>query len=41
MTLWAGVPPSSFTVLTVTRERADGDQASSGEKVLVGPVRTR
>ena len=39
VTLWAGVSPASFTVLTVTRERADGDQASSGEKVLVGPVR--
>jgi hypothetical protein len=39
VTLWAGVPPTSFTVLTVTRERADGNQASSGEKVLVGPVR--
>jgi hypothetical protein len=24
--------------LTVTRERTDGDQASSGEKVLVGTV---
>jgi hypothetical protein len=24
----------------VTRERADGDQASSGEKVLVGTVAT-
>ena len=41
VTLWAGVPPTSFTMLTVTRERADGNQASSGEKVLVGPVRTR
>jgi hypothetical protein len=40
VTLWAGVPPTAFTVLTVTRERADGNQASSGEKVLVGPVRT-
>jgi hypothetical protein len=40
VTLWAGVTPVSFTVLTITRERADGDQASSGEKVLVGPVRT-
>jgi hypothetical protein len=38
VTLWAGVPPTSFTVLTVTREQADGDQASSGEKVLVGKV---
>jgi hypothetical protein len=26
--------------LTVTREQADGNQASSGEKVLVGTVRT-
>jgi hypothetical protein len=40
VTLWAGVSPASFPVLTVTRERADGDQASSGEKVLVGIVRT-
>jgi hypothetical protein len=39
VTLWAGVPPTSFTVLTVTRERADGNQASSGEKVLIGAVR--
>jgi hypothetical protein len=41
VTLWAGVPPTSFTVLTVTRERADGDQSSSGEKVLVGTVQQR
>lgn len=40
VTLWAGVSPLQFTALTVTRERADGDQASSGEKVLVGPVDT-
>jgi anti-sigma-K factor RskA len=40
VTLWAGVSPASYKVLTVTRERADGNQASSGEKVLVGPVRT-
>jgi anti-sigma-K factor RskA len=38
VTLWAGVPPTSFTTLTVTREGADGDQSSSGEKVLVGTV---
>jgi hypothetical protein len=38
VTLWAGVSPKDFTLLTVTRERADGDQASSGEKVLVGKV---
>lgn len=36
VTLWAGVSPKDFPTLTVTRERADGDQASSGEKVLVG-----
>ena len=40
VTLWAGVSPEDFTTLTVTRERADGDQASSGEKVLVGTVDT-
>jgi Anti-sigma-K factor rskA len=39
VTLWAGVAPTRFTTLTVTRERADGDQESSGEKVLVGIVR--
>jgi hypothetical protein len=39
VTLWAGVTPVSFTTLSVTRERADGDQASSGQKVLVGTVR--
>jgi hypothetical protein len=38
VTLWAGVSPSDFRSLTVTREQADGDQASSGEKVLVGTV---
>jgi len=38
VTLWAGVSPQEFTTLTVTRERADDDQASSGEKVLVGIV---
>jgi hypothetical protein len=38
VTLWAGVSPKTFTTLTVTRERADGNQASSGEKVLAGPI---
>jgi Anti-sigma-K factor rskA len=38
VTLWAGVSPKTFTTLTVTRERADGDQDSSGERVLVGTV---
>jgi hypothetical protein len=40
VTLWAGVSPKKFTTLTVTRESADGNQASSGEKVLVGTVNT-
>ena len=34
--LWAGVPPSTFSTLTVTQEVADGDQASSGQVVLIG-----
>ena len=38
VTLWAGVSPNDFRTLTVTREQADGDQASSGEKVLAGTV---
>ena len=38
VTLWAGVSPKDFSTLTVTREQADGDQASSGEKVLAGTV---
>jgi hypothetical protein len=38
VTLWAGVAPTQFTKLTVTRERADGNQGSSGEQVLVGTV---
>ena len=40
VTLWAGVSPRVFKTVTVTRERADGDQTSSGEKVLVGTVDT-
>jgi len=40
VTLWAGVPPKDFTTLSITRERADGNQASSGQKVLVGPVKS-
>ena len=41
VTLWAGVSPKDFPTLTVTREQADGDQASSGVKVLVGTAETR
>lgn len=39
VTLWAGVSPKDFPTLTITREQADGDQTSSGEKVLVGKAR--
>lgn len=40
VTLWAGVAPTKFKTLTITRERNDGNQASSGQKVLVGAVKT-
>jgi hypothetical protein len=40
VTLWAGVSPVDFPMLTVTREQADDDQASSGELVLVATVDT-
>jgi hypothetical protein len=36
--LWAGVSPKDFRTLIITRERTDGDQASSDESVLVGAV---
>jgi hypothetical protein len=38
VTLWAGVVPSAFPELTVTRQRADGNPASSGERVLLGAI---
>jgi hypothetical protein len=41
VTLWAGVSPTDFATLTVTRETSDGEQASSGAKVLVGQVEAR
>jgi Anti-sigma-K factor rskA len=40
VTLWAGVSPIDFPTLTVTREEADGDQDSSGERVLIGTADT-
>jgi hypothetical protein len=40
VTLWAGVSPVDFPTLTVTRELADGNQASSGQRVLVGQIKT-
>jgi hypothetical protein len=34
--LWAGVSPVGFPILSVTQEFADGDQSSSGRRVLFG-----
>jgi hypothetical protein len=39
VTLWAGVPPTAFPALTVTRQRAGAGPASSGERVLAGTIR--
>jgi hypothetical protein len=36
VTLWAGVPPSSFPTLTITRQTVGGGPASSGQVVLLG-----
>lgn len=36
--LWAGVSPRDFPTITVTSERDDGDQTSSGIVVLSGEV---
>ena len=36
VTLWAGVSPKDFATMTITRESADGNQDSSGQRVLVG-----
>jgi Anti-sigma-K factor rskA len=37
--LWAGVPPYNFPTMTVTRQQANGNPASSGQKVLVGTAK--
>jgi Anti-sigma-K factor rskA len=39
ITLWSGVPPTSFPILTVTRQQANGIQDSSGQRVLTGTAR--
>jgi len=36
--LWSGVPPTSHPTFTVTRQLANGDPASTGQVVLVGPT---
>lgn len=39
VTLWAGVSPTDYRTMTVTRQTAQGGPASSGQVVLVGPTR--
>lgn len=41
VTLWAGVPPTEYPGFTVTRQRAGGSPASSGQRVLTGSVHPR
>jgi hypothetical protein len=41
VTLWAGVSPVDFPTFTITKEQADNNQASSGERVLVGMLAPR
>jgi hypothetical protein len=36
VTLWSGVPPTQYPVMTVTRQRANGNLNSSGQRVLTG-----
>lgn len=38
VTLWSGVSPADFPLMTVTIEKTDNDQTSSGRVVLAGPV---
>ena len=34
VTLWSGVPPTQYPAITITRQQADGNPASSGQRVL-------
>jgi TIR domain/Anti-sigma-K factor rskA, C-terminal len=38
ITMWSGVPPTQYPTITVTRQQANGNPASSGQRVLVGRV---
>jgi hypothetical protein len=40
VTLWSGVPVTQFRTLTVTRQEANGNPASSGERVLIGTIKS-
>ncbi len=39
ITLWSGVSPKDYPTMTVTIEKADNDQTSSGRRVLTGTAR--
>jgi hypothetical protein len=39
VTLWAGVPPSDYGTMTVTRQTAQSGPASSGQVVLIGATK--
>jgi len=41
VTLWSGVSPDDFPTLTITIEPIDNNQASSGQRVLMGDVHRR
>ena len=38
VTLWSGVPVTQFRTLTVTIQQANGNQISSGKRVLMGRI---
>jgi hypothetical protein len=38
VTLWSGVSPQQYPMFTVTIEEPDGNQASSGHRVLAGTI---
>jgi hypothetical protein len=38
VTLWSGVPITQYRTLTVTKQLANGDPASSGQRVLSGTI---
>jgi hypothetical protein len=39
VTLWSGVPVTSYRTLTVTQQQANGNPVSSGKRVLLGTIR--
>jgi len=41
VTLWSGLSPRDYPTMSVTIERSDGDQSSSGRRVLTGTVQAQ